>query len=74
MNIYMKHTRINTGAITVFNDFHRSSVLLNPIIFADKSLFETVDEELLKTTEWFSANKLSSNTDKTKYTFFINIS
>ena len=31
---------------------------------------KTVNEELHKLSEWFACNKLSLNTDKTKYTFF----
>ena len=35
-----------------------------------ETLFSTVNIELRKLTEWFKANKLSLNSDKTKYTFF----
>ena len=63
------------------NDLHLSSNLLQPIMFADdsnlfyshkdrKTLFKTVNEELVKINNWFRANKLSLNPDKTKYTFF----
>ena len=63
------------------NDLHLSSNLLQPIMFADdtnlfyshkdrKTLFKTVNEELVKINNWFRANKLSLNADKTKYTFF----
>ena len=63
------------------NDLPNASKILDPIMFADdtnlfyshsdiKILFKTVNEELHKLSEWFSCNKLSLNTDKTKYTFF----
>ena len=35
-----------------------------------KELFHIVNLELNKVFEWFNANKLSLNKDKTKYTFF----
>ena len=35
-----------------------------------KILFSVVNEELNKVYEWFSANKLSLNGDKTKYSLF----
>ena len=34
------------------------------------TVFNTAHEELEKINKWFEANKLSLNTDKTKYTFF----
>ena len=51
-----------------------ASKILDPIMFADdtnffysraniKTLFETVNEELNKSSEWFACNKLSLNTD-----------
>ena len=39
-----------------------------------KTLFETVNKELNKLSEWFACNKLSLNTAKTKYTFFHKLS
>ena len=35
-----------------------------------KTLFSTVNEELEKLGGWFTANRLSLNIKKTKYTFF----
>ena len=35
-----------------------------------KTLFQTVNNELKNIHEWFKANKLSLNADKTKYVFF----
>ena len=63
------------------NDLHTSSNILNFILFADdtnlfyshkniKTLFSTMNIELIKIDEWFRANKLSLNIDKTKYTLF----
>ena len=39
-----------------------------------KTIFNTVNLELNKLNEWFKANKLSLNADKTKYTFFHKLS
>lgn len=63
------------------NDLANVSSLLKPIMFADdtnlffshkniKTLFETVNHELIKIAEWLKANKLSLNVDKTTYTLF----
>ena len=63
------------------NDLNQVSAILEPIMFADdtnlfyshkniNSLFNTVNEELIKINSWFQANKLFLNADKTKYTFF----
>ena len=35
-----------------------------------ETLFKTVNAELKKVNDWFRANKLSLNADKTKYIFF----
>ena len=62
------------------NDLPNSSVL-DPIMFADDTnlffehtdlriLFSMVNDELEKIYEWFNANKLSLNADKTKYSLF----
>ena len=67
------------------NDLKNASNILDPIMFADdtnlfysdtniKTLFETVNKELNKLSEWFACNKLSLNTAKTKYTFFHKLS
>ena len=63
------------------NDIHFCSKILQFILFADdttiflsgkniKTLFCNINEELLKISDWFHANKLSLNTDKTKYILF----
>ena len=48
----------------------------NTNLFYSKSningLFENVDKELLNVTDWCFANKLSINTSKRNYKFFIN--
>ena len=62
------------------NDLPNSSVL-EPIMFAYdanlffehtdlKILFSMVNDELKEIYEWFNANKLSLNDDKTKYSLF----
>ena len=67
--------------IIYVNDLSDVSKILEPIMFADdtnlffthkniKELFQTVTSELDKVFQWFNANKLSLNKDKTKYIFF----
>ena len=62
-------------------DLPHASRLLNPIMFADdtnlffnhkdiKHLFTVVNNELANIKDWFTANKLSLNVGKTKYSFF----
>ena len=63
------------------NDLHEASNILDSIIFADDTnlfyshqnindLFSTVNSELECINQWFKANKLSLNIEKTKYTLF----
>ena len=63
------------------NDLCHSTPLLEAILFADdtnhfyshnnvKELFRTMNAELSHLNDWFCANKLSLNTDKTKYVLF----
>ena len=63
------------------NDLCHSTLLLETILFADdtnlfyshnnvKELFRTMNAELSHLNDWFCANKLSRNTDKTKYVLF----
>ena len=63
------------------NDIWHSTSLLKAILFADdtnffyshnkvKELFRTMNAELSHLTDWFCANKLSLNTDKTNYVLF----
>ena len=67
--------------IIYVNDLPNATNILDPIMFADdtnlfyshhdiKTLFSTVNEELEKLGDWFTANRLSLNIKKTKYTFF----
>ena len=63
------------------NDLQNASRLLDPIMFAHdtnlffnhkdiKHLFTVENNELVNIKEWFTANKLSLNVEKTKYSFF----
>ena len=63
------------------NDLSNTSRLLDPIMFSDdtnlflnhkdiKHLYTVVNNELLNIKDWFTANKLSLNVEKTKYSFF----
>jgi len=63
------------------NDLPNVSNLITPLIFADdtnlfingkdpNTLITTLNEELIKVTDWTNANKLSLNTEKTKYILF----
>ena len=63
------------------NDLPNSSSELVPIMFSDdtsfffenskiNTLFKTVSDELIKINEWFSANKMSLNVGKTRFSLF----
>ena len=63
------------------NDLPNASRLLDPIMFVDdtnlffnhkniKHFFTVVNSELVSIKDWFTANKLSLNLEKTKYSFF----
>ena len=63
------------------NDLPNAFRLLDPITFADdtslffnhkdiKHLFTVVNNDLVNIKDWFTANKLSLNVEKTKYSFF----
>ena len=78
-----RSTRLSTWAtiISYINDLHEASNILDSIMFAnDKNLFyfhqiindlfSTVNSELECINQWFKANKLSLNIEKTKYTLF----
>ena len=63
------------------NDIYNSSENLKFVLFADDTnlfyshhdvhtLFNTVNQELKQLEDWFKANRLSLNVDKTKYTLF----
>ena len=62
-------------------DFNNSTRVLDPVLFADdtnlfcsdsniRALFETANQELSQINNWFFANKLSLNIEKTKYMLF----
>ena len=50
----------------------RGSSMYNVCSHSNIKTFQTVNKELTHVNEWFKVNKLSLNTSKTKYTFFIN--
>ena len=63
------------------NNLPNASRLLDPTMFADDSnlffnhknvqhLFTAVNNEVVNIKDWFIANKLSLNVEKTKYSFF----
>ena len=67
------------------NDLNRASDILNPIMFADdanffyshkdvKMLFLTVNTELVKTNNWFKANRLLLSLKKNNYALFHKLS
>ena len=80
-----KTTNLNVVCgVPQVNDLCRVSNILEPIMFADdtnlfflhkniKELFLNVNSELSKIIQWFNANKLSLNKDKTKYTLFYKV-
>ena len=62
------------------NDLHHTSKVLNRIMLAEDTnlffshsdiniLFEKMNKELMNVSNWFNANKLSLNINKTKYYF-----
>ena len=68
--------------LILFNDLHKVTKYLNPIMFADdtnlfcshknvKTPFQIVNSELKLVTEWFLANKLSLNAKKQSRFYFI---
>ena len=67
------------------NDLKNASSLLDPIMFADDTnlfyahkdihcMLSDVNKELTNINEWYVANKLSLNVEKTKYSFFHKLS
>ena len=67
--------------LIIINNLYNSTLLLETILFSDdtnlfyshnniKELLITMNVELSHLNEWFCANKLSLNTDKTKYVLF----
>ena len=63
------------------NNLNQALNILDPIIFEDDTnlfychhqiniIFETVNYELEKINQWFKANRLSINVEKTNYTLF----
>ena len=51
------------------NNLHHASKVLNPIMLADDTNLRT-NKELTNVSNWFNANKLSLNVQKTKFSFF----
>ena len=60
------------------NDLNNSTKVFDPVLFANdtnlfcsdnniRALFETVNQEVSQINDWFIANKLSLNVEKTKY-------
>ena len=63
------------------NDLNNSTKVFDPVLFANdtnlfcsdnniRALFETVNQEVSQINDWFIANKLSLNAEKTKYMLF----
>ena len=63
------------------NDLHRASAYINPVMFVDdtnsfcsskdtKTLFETMNFELRKISEWLKTTKIFINMDNTSFIFF----
>ena len=63
------------------NDLNNSTKVLDPVRFGDnanlycsdsdiRTVFEIANQELGQISDWFLANKLSLNVEKTKYTLF----
>ena len=63
------------------NDLNNLTKVLDSVLFADdinllcsddnkRTLFETANQELNQINDWFLANKLSLNAEKTKYMLF----
>ena len=63
------------------NDLSNLTKVFDPVLFADdtnlfcsdnnlRTLFETANQELSQINDWFLANKLSLNVEKTKYMLF----
>ena len=63
------------------NDLNNSTKVLDPVLFVDdinlfcsedntRTLFETTNQELNQINDWFLANKLSVNVEKTKDILF----
>ena len=63
------------------NDLHHASKILNPVMFGDDTnlffshneiniLLEKMNKELTNVSNWFNANKLSLNVEKTNFSFF----
>ena len=68
--------------IIYVNDMYKAVNKLNVIMFADdtnlfisgkniKEIFKSMNDQLSSINNWFKANKLSLNIDKTHYTFFV---
>ena len=67
--------------LTLVNDLSNSTKVLDPLLFAYitdiycsdsdiRTIFEIANQVLGQISDWFLANKLSLNVEKTKYTLF----
>ena len=67
--------------LNFINDLNNSTKVLDPVLFADdrslffssnniRTLFETANQELSQINDWFLANKLCLNVEKTNYMLF----
>ena len=67
--------------LILVNDLSNSTKVLDPVLFADdtnlfcsdsniRTLSETANQQLSQINDWFLANKLSLNVEKTKYMLF----
>ena len=79
----MPYTVSNIYIYIYINDITNASNLLHLILFADdtnillcnkniENLIDIVNTELKKLTDWFIVNRLSLNTEKTKFILFCN--
>ena len=75
------YTRVYFFIIIFVNNLNNLTKVFDPVLFADDAnlfcsdddimtLFETANHELNQINDWFLANKLSVNVEKTKYMFF----
>ena len=72
---------LSSSFLIYLNDLHGAPAYINPIMFCDdtnsfcsskdaKTLFETMNFELRKISEWLKTSKISINMDNTNFIFF----
>ena len=72
---------VPSSFLIYLNDLHGASAYINPIMFVDdtnsfcsskdaKTLFETMNFELRKISEWLKTSKISINMENTNFIFF----